>query len=365
MRRGISWKAIGMAYLIVMALAVSTFLLAIPELFAQTQKPAATPKQAASLEAQLYQAALKEKELNWWDQNSLEEAGAFMTEFNKRYPGIKINYFEGTQDVITERYLSESKAGRATADTIQPEPYRPLQEQGLLLDISDIIKDANYPPQFCTKELTGATLTHGVFGLGYNTRLIPEKDLPQSWEALLDPKWKGKINVERRLKTFVYGTEHWGEQWVVNYLKKLREQKPTFSKGHTQVATLLSVGEFSIAIGHHLHRTLLMEAEGAPVGFLPLKPAMHNAGSPHSIPKTAPHPNAAKLFYRWWMSPEGQAVNDKVRMRGSPLPGTGTAQAKFLEKHGVPVFSCTMWAIENSDRLEQIYAEAIGLKKAK
>ncbi len=329
-----------------------------------------TTASASSLEEKLYEAAKKEGELNWWDQNSLKEAAEFIKAFNKRYPGIKINYFEGSQDVVSERYLAEYKAGQASADTIQPEPYSRFQGENLLMDLSDIIKDVNFPKELCTRENTGVTITHGIFGCGYNSRVISEKDLPKTWEDLLDPKWKGKIGVEYRMKPFVYGTECMGEEWIVKFLNQLRNQEPTFHSGHTHIATLLAAGEFFIAIGHHLHRTFLLQDKGAPVGYIPLSPASHNAASPHSIPKTAPHPNAAKLFFRWWMTSEGQAVNDKVRYRGSPLPGSGTAQAKFLEKHNVKICSASIWVIENQDRLEKLYQDAIGygpqkLKKKK
>lgn len=326
---------------------------------AQTQKSAPM----TALEQKLYQAALKEGELNWWDQHSLEEAGIWIQEFNKKYPGIKVKYFEGAQNVLTEKYLTEYKAGRATADTIQPEPLRPFREQKLLLDLSDIIKDVNFPLQFCLKDLTGVTEEVTVTVTGYNTKLVSPQDVPKSWEDLLNPKWKGKIALEERFKPFIYITEYYGEEWIVNYLKKLRDQKPIFSKGSTGSASLLSVGEFPICVGIHIHRILIFMAQGQPVGFVPISPAGVAAVSPISIPKTAPHPNAAKLFIRWELTPEGQALYDRVKFSGNPSPGSGTAQSKILEKYGVKAFSETEWAYDNEERLVKLYQEAAGFAK--
>lgn len=167
---------------------------------AQTQKSAPM----TALEQKLYQAALKEGQLNWWDQHSLKESGIWIEAFNAKYPGIKVNYYEGAQNVLTQKYLTEYKAGRATADTIQPEPLRPFKEQKLLLDLSDIIKDTNYPLQFCLKDLTGVTEEITVTVAGYNTKLVSPQDVPKSWEDLLNPKWKGKLlwkNVSSLLST--------------------------------------------------------------------------------------------------------------------------------------------------------------------
>lgn len=329
---------------------------------AQTPKPTA-PSSATALEKRLYQAALKEGQLNWWDQHSLKEATVWIKEFNNKYPGIKVEYFEGTEDVISEKYLAEYKAGRATADTVQPEPLRPFREQKLLLDLSDIIKDANYPLQFCLKELTGATFEFSLLAAAYNTKMVSPQEVPRSLEDLLNPKWKGKINLESRLKFFLYTTEHYGEEWMINYLKKLREQKPTFSKGSTASMTLLSAGEFPIVVGVNLHRIVIMSNQGQPVGLVPISPIGYNPLNVTCIPKTAPHPNAAKLFIRWWMSPEGQALNDKIRFKGNPLPGSGTSQSKILEKYGIKVFTLTEWVNDNEDRLGKLYQDASGFAK--
>jgi iron(III) transport system substrate-binding protein len=321
----------------------------------------ATPMTA--LEKKLYQAALKEGEFNWWGPLSLKEASLMIKAFNSKYPGIKISNFEGTADMTSEKYLAEYKAGKATADTIDPEPMTPFKEQKLLLNVIDIVKDVNYPLQFCLKDFTGVTQDHTVAVTGYNTKLVAPQDVPRSWEDLLNSKWKGKIALEQRMKTFIYVTEHYGESWIVNYLKKLKEQKPIFSKGATASITLLSAGEFPLCVGVYLHTIRVGAEKGQPIALVPITPAGHNAISPICIPKSAPHPNAAKLFVRWWISPEGQLVSDKVRFKGNPMPGSGTSQSIMLEKQKVKVFSTTEWTSDNEERLVNLYQEAVGFAK--
>ena len=39
----------------------------------------------------------------------------------------------------------------------------------------------------------------------YNRTLIPEKDVPRTWEGLLNPKWKGKIAIDQEPNDIVAG----------------------------------------------------------------------------------------------------------------------------------------------------------------
>jgi iron(III) transport system substrate-binding protein len=315
------------------------------------------------LEEKLYQAALKEGELNWWGPLSLKEVSIYSKAFTSKYPGIKINYFEGTADSTSEKYLAEYRAGKATADTIDPEPLKPFRDQNLLMNIKDIVEDVNYPKQFCLKDFTGVTQDHTVAGAAYNTKLISPQEVPKSLEDLLDPKWKGKIALEPRFKYFMYITEHFGEKWIVDYLQKLKQQNPIYSKGATKSMVLLGAGEFPIMVGIYVHTVRVAAAKGAPVDVLPISPVGHNAVSPICIPKSAPHPNASKLLIRWWLSPEGQKLNDEVRYKGNPMPGSGTGQAELLEKKGITVVSTSEWTADNEDRMLKVYQKAIGFKK--
>jgi iron(III) transport system substrate-binding protein len=198
---------------------------------------------ATALEKKLYQAALKEGKLEYWETLSMKEASVFIKEFNRKYPGIKVDYFEATSDVREEKYLAEYAAGRRTMDVTTIDQYDRFQEKGILMDVSDIIKDVKYPVKLCTKDLKGVTVEHVLIGTGYNTKLVQPKDVPRSWEDLLNPKWKGrKIGLENRFKLFIYNTPNWGQEKTVKYLNRMKEQNPIFTKGNSGSLTLLSAG---------------------------------------------------------------------------------------------------------------------------
>ena len=198
----------------------------------------------------------------------------------------------------------------------------------------------------------------------YNTNLVSAAEVPKNWEDLLNPKWKGKVAFEESLNFFIWNTENWGEEKTVDFLKKLRNQKPSFIAGPTQLTTLLSTGEYAIGVGVYLHRVIEQQEKGAPVRWAPINLLADDSLIAFNIiPKAAPHPNAARLWMRWWMTPEGQDIIERVRKKGDPAPGTGTKASKFIEKigiEGLKIFTATPWISENYDRLRKKYQETIG-----
>lgn len=326
---------------------------------------AQTTAQMTPLEKKLYEAGLKEGRFEWWDSLSLKEASAFIKEFSNKYPGIKVEFAEYIGSTREEKYLAEYSAGRKTMDLTSLDRYNLFREKNLLLELADIVKDVNYPSQFCAKDFTGVSVEHVILATSYNTKLVSPKDVPKSYGDLLDPKWKGKkISVNTEMKLFYYLSAIWGQDKTINYMKKLGQQDLIFTKGSSATMTLLGTGEFPIAMSVNLHGTLRDKGKGAPVDFVPLDPAIDKL-SPWVIMREAPHPNAAKLFLRWCVSPEGQQVVDKVRNKGNPLPGFKTTQSKAIEKMGLKVTALAGWEVEAGDLLdlEILYSDALGLKR--
>jgi tRNA-binding EMAP/Myf-like protein len=57
-------------------------------------------------------------------------------------------------------------------------------------------------------------------------------------------KWTGKMVVDTRPKAFVGLIPVWGEQKVLDFVKKLVTYKPQFRRGQTEALQLMAAGEF-------------------------------------------------------------------------------------------------------------------------
>ena len=162
-------------------------------------------------------------------------SGSFEQGLSEKYPGIEVSYFPLKDDQRDERYFLEHDAGKHIIDIGCGHGLKTYKEKGLVADISELIKDTGFSKESSTKDLMGIGFDHSLLGVVYNTNLVSSKDAPRTYEDLLNPKWKGKIAFEQSCKLFIIATESWGEENIVTYLRKLREQKPVFENGGTQL----------------------------------------------------------------------------------------------------------------------------------
>lgn len=123
----------------------------------------------------------------------------------------------------------------------------------------------NFHPEFRDPQGYWTGIYANYYVLGYNTKLVSQKDAPKSWEDLLNPKWKGKISIDQEEYPW-YATliKVWGKEKTQKYMKALAKQDIQWRKGHTLIAQLMSAGEFPVAIVY-AHRIESMKKRGAPV----------------------------------------------------------------------------------------------------
>ena len=98
-----------------------------------------------------------------------------------------------------------------------------------------------------------------------------------------------------------------GDKAGRDFMKALAAQDPQTQQGYTNTSNLLAAGEFPVAITR-AHRIEDARAKGAPVDWSsdanPIVISIHPAG----ISDRAAHPAAARLFYNFLASIEGQSL---------------------------------------------------------
>lgn len=148
----------------------------------------------------------------------------------------------------------------------------------------------------------------------YNTELVKAADAPKTYEDLLDPRWKGKLAwtndpTPNGPPGFIgVVLKSMGEEKGMAYLKKLAGQKiANLPVSQRVVLDQVIAGQYPVGLMTFNHHDAISAAKGAPVTWVKMEPLVATM-SVMAIPKNAPHPNAARLFVEFGLSPAGQQV---------------------------------------------------------
>jgi iron(III) transport system substrate-binding protein len=87
-------------------------------------------------------------------------------------------------------------------------------------------------------------------------------------------------------------------------MRKLAANNIEFHKGHSELAEFLVAGQAAACLTCYAHHYPPRIRKGAPLGYMLSEGIATITGT--ALAKDAPHPNTAKLFYRWTASEEGQ-----------------------------------------------------------
>jgi len=255
-----------------------------------------------------YKKALKEGGvLNCYCTLAQINAAKIFPDFEKRFPGIKINHIDATADKLAARAIAEARGGRTIGDVYQGalENLVQVHAQGLIVEKLPP-EAADYPANLKGSYWTANNL---IFFIGaWNTNLVKKQDEPKSFDDFADPKWKGKVIGEPRDAELLIGLmhKHNSLEKAQAVLNKIAANNVEFHRGHSQLAELLVAGQAAgcfTCYSHHYPRRI---KKGAPLGYF-LSEGIGTI-SPTAVFKDAPHPNTAWLFARWAASEEGQKV---------------------------------------------------------
>lgn len=295
----------------------------------------------------LYKLALKEGgTLNFYATLAQINAQRILPVFEKRFPGIKVNHVDATADKLAARAISEARGGRVISDIFQMSLENILQtgEQKLLVDWLPP-EAAAYPANFKGSNWLAADM---VIIIGaWNTGLVKKEDEPKNFEDFADPKWKGKLIAEARDIELLIGLARHkfkNDEKALDYIRKLAANNVEFHKGHSELAEFLTAGQAAACVTCYAHHYPPRIRKGAPLGY------MQGEGiatiTANALAKDAPHPNTAKLFYRWSSSEEGQKafaeggrlpphpkVEPKEKIRPTTLYPIGTQEIKDWKRY--------------------------------
>ena len=153
----------------------------------------------------------------------------------------------------------------------------------------------------------------GPLGFGYNTELIAKKKLavPRSWADLLNPAFKGEIQVANPASSGTAYTmiatlvQLMGEDKAFDYMKALHKNIATYTRSGTGPIKAAARGETTVSISF-VHDGPGEAMQGFPVATVtPSEGTGAEIGS-MSIIKGARNLDNAKKFYEWALTAQAQ-----------------------------------------------------------
>lgn len=265
--------------------------------------------------AELYELAKKEGEVVWYTTSRASYLKGLSAFWKTKFPDVKLTILRKNSPQLVQTIEAEVAAGKPRADVFTCS----LAYQG-----DDFKKKGwfvSYKPATFDrigkgyKDEEGYWIAQSMFLLlgAYNTDAIKDpKELPKKYSDLVDPKWKGKLLTAHPQTsgshTAFYGglvSEKINGGW--SFLEKLGDQDMMFVKANAEAARMVTAGERPVAVAVSSHNTFVARAKGSPINVFAYEDGVMVNMSPQGILKTAPHPNAAKLFSEWIYSDEGQS----------------------------------------------------------
>ena len=278
----------------------------------------------AQAKEEVVKGAKKEGKLIYYSALTVREGLELAAAFEKKYPFIKTEIFRLGADKMRTRILIEARAGRHLFDvtSFNVVDIGILQHAGILGKYRS--KETEAIPKGLRDEQGFWTAIYmRQFVLTYHSWMIAKTEAPKDWWDLLDPKWKGKLGMDRDdIEWYAALAIHWGREKARKLLRGFASQKPVINRGHNLIAQLNIAGEFPLSIGYG-HQILAMKEKGAPLDFVDTTDPVVTSPTVIALSANAPNPNAAQLFADFVLSLEGQTILkgfDRVTSRADVSP---------------------------------------------
>lgn len=309
----------------------------------------------------LYDAAKKEGKLVFLSSQDVKSNDAIAAKFNAHYPGIQVQSFKIEPGPAIERIVTESQAGRMSADDIDTSlAYTPQLFDRGLVEPYPWEKVFNLDPGLVMFDGKAVVELNLDVPIVYNTGMVKAGEI-KSWDDLTDARYRGKLILEARGLAFQLLAVKWGEERSFDYLGKLLANQPIIIKGGTPTIEALAGGQGAVAIGTYGGRAIQYAEQGAPVEWARVGPipAMVYVIMPL---KAAPHPNAARLWAAFYTTAEAQEAL-YAGMRFGMLSGKEIdPHGKDIKEAGLDVILEPPTIAENQRLLEKAGAAIGGLK---
>jgi iron(III) transport system substrate-binding protein len=262
---------------------------------------------------QLVEAAKKEGKVVFYTSVEVQLAEKVGKDFEVKFPGIKVQVERSGSERIYQRLGQEYGSRVYATDVVSTSDAAHFiiwKRQGWLAPHLPEDVANNFPAEQRDPDNAFASWRLSLSVMGYNTKLVKPEDAPKGYVELLDPKWAGKLvkanpNYSGTALTAVHQISR-DIGW--EFFEKLADQRVMQVQSSTEPPKKLSLGERSVMVDGNEYVILQMRREGNPVEIIYAKEGTPLIISPSAVMKTAPNPNAARLFQNYLFTREAQQM---------------------------------------------------------
>jgi iron(III) transport system substrate-binding protein len=323
--------------------------LAIGAVFAEPVRAAAPPAEAIT--PALIEVAKKEGKCSFYTAMDLQFAEKLGKEFEAKFPGIAMRVERSGAERVFTRIGQEYSSNVHAVDVVNTADQSHCivwKRNGWLAPYlpEEVVK--HYDKQYYDPDGLEVTTRILVSPIAYNTDLVKKQDAPKSFADLLDPKWKGKMVKAHPAYsgTIMNSTFQVARDLGWEYLEKLAKQSILQVQSATDTPKKIALGERAVMVDGAGYLVIREKEAGKPVEVVYPTEGTPLATGPSAVFKAAPNPNAARLFFNWMHSREGQQILVDWARQYSPHKQT-------VEKPGVRKLSDIKLMKEDPEGVEK------------
>jgi iron(III) transport system substrate-binding protein len=267
------------------------------------------PLAAAPADGGLEDRARAEGTVVLYSAMSSQDTDALAQRFMARYP-IALHVLRVESSQLPAKLAIAARGGQAEADVEIAPGFQTdqLKRNGFLEPYA--VPEA--------RDFTAGTVDPGAFwSAAYlNTdTIVVNTDrlkaaglkLPASWADLARPEWRGKVAIfNGSYEWYATMRKALGAAYADRLMQALAANAPVMVATHQLALTMTAAGEYAAAMNVYGYDVARLQKLGQPIALVNAPPTIGEINAV-AIVKSAPHPNAARLFERWLLSRDTQA----------------------------------------------------------
>jgi len=314
--------------------------------------------------------AKKEGKLVVFSSQDAETIRAAADAFRKKYPFIDVKATEIAGTDTYRRMIQELSLGKTTAWDVNYVAFDYYKEYLPHQKKFDMLGMAKHGVLQIPAEMIDPVNRHIVAlqtnlqALAYNKKMVPESKIPDTYEDMLKPEFKGKkFATDIRPRAIAALVPAWGLEKVLVYAKRLAAQEPIWTRGDSRTLPYMTGGEIPMNLGLNYKSYLRFKEKDVQdiLGAKVLEPIPVRLTEAEGVSATAQNPYAGLLWLEFQASVEAQAILDKVDRAASHLI-PGTFHEKAMRGKNVSLLSWEHYP--HMQRYEEDVVKAFGFPRA-